>query len=156
MQQIINIIVVILCISVTACRSNSPVVTVPVETQTIIRERLVEVPIAADSALMTAYLECDSNFNVLLRRFDEQKSARISTALNLDDDGKLSYKILRLRDTVYISARDSIVYKEIAFPVSVSVEVNRITGFQHFQIWAGRCLLIIAAIGFFTMYLKVK
>jgi len=150
------IIFFFVCISVTACRSNSPAVAVPVETQTIIRERLVEVPIAADSALMTAYLECDSNFNVLLRRFDEQKSARISTALNLDDDGKLSYKIVRLRDTVYIPARDSIVYKEIAIPVSVPIEVNQLTGFQHFQIWAGRCLLVIAAIVFFTMYLKVK
>jgi len=156
MHKIINIIIVFLCISVTACRSNSPVVTVPVETQTIIRDRLVEVSIPADSAIMTAYLECDSNYNVLLRRFDEQKSAKMATALDFDTGGKLSYQIVRVRDTVYIPARDSIVYKEIAFPVSVPVEVNRLTGFQHFQIWAGRCLLVIAAIGFFTMYLKIK
>jgi len=150
------IIIVFVCIIVCGCRTKKPVVSVPVESHTIIRERLVEVPIAADSALMTAYLECDSNFNVLLRRFDEQKSVKISTALNLDDNGKLSYKVVRVRDTVYIPARDSIVYKEIAIPVSVPIEVNQLTGFQHFQIWAGRCLLIIVAIGLFCMYLKVK
>ena len=154
MHKIINIIIVFLCISVTACRSNSPVVTVPVETQTIIRDRLVEVSIPADSAIMTAYLECDSNYNVLLRRFDEQKSAKMATSLDFDTGGKLSYQVVRVRDTVYIPARDSIVYKEIAFPVSVPVEVNRLTGFQHFQIWAGRFLLAIVVMCFIFKRLR--
>jgi len=154
MHKIINIIIVFLCISASACRSNSPVVTVPVETQTIIRDRLVEVSIPADSAIMTAYLECDSNYNVLLRRFDEQKSAKMATALDFDTGGKLSYQIIRVRDTVYIPARDSIVYKEIAFPVSVPVEVNRLTGFQHFQIWAGRFLLAIVVMCFIFKRLR--
>jgi len=151
MQKTIAIIVLFLCVS--ACRSHTPVVTVPVETVTIVRERLVEVPIPADSALMTAYFECDSNFNVLLRSFDEQKSASMATALNLDAGGRLSYQVVRVSDTVYIAARDSIVYKEIAFPVNVPVEVNKITGFQHFQIWAGRCLLAVLGI---VILLKVK
>jgi len=90
---------------------------------------------------------------VLLRRFDEQKTANMTTVMELDHTGKWSYQIVRVRDTVYVAVRDSIVYKEIAFPVQVPVEVNRMTGFQHFQIWAGRILMALAAI---IILLKIK
>ena len=139
--------------SIKACRSQKPaVIPVPVETQTIIRERLVEVAIAADSALMTAYFECDSNLNVLIKRFDERKSANMTTSSSLDA-GRFTYQIVRVSDTIYVSARDSVVYKEIPFAVNVPFEVNRITGFQHFQIWAGR-ILLAAAIA--MIFLKLK
>ena len=129
----------------TGCRSPQPVVAVPVETKTIVHERLIEVPIPADSALVIAYLECDSNFNVLLRQFDEQKTANMTTAMKLDHAGKISYQIVRVRDTVYIAARDTTIYKEIAFPVQVPVK-EQMTGFQNFQIWAGRCLMALVVI----------
>jgi len=139
------VIIALFLVAMTSCRSSNPVVTVPVETRIEVRERLVEVPMPADSSMMTAYFECDSNYNVLLKSFDEHRSARMATSINLDA-GKLSYQVIRVSDTVYLTARDSIVYKEIAFPVNVPVEINRLTGFQHFQIWTGRCLLAIGAL----------
>jgi len=151
MKAACYIIAVFICAG-TGCRTQQPVVAVPLETQTIIRERLIEVPVPADSALVNAYLECDSNFHVLLRRFDEQKSANMETALKFDDTGKLSVQIVRVRDTVYVAARDSIIRKEIAIPVQVPVEVNRLTGFQHFQIWAGRFLMALVV---FIILLKI-
>jgi len=142
---------------ISSCRSRQ-VITVPVETQTIVHERLVEVPVAADSSFFNAWLECDSSFNVLLRRFDEQKSAGMATAMTLNSQSTgaalLSYRVIRVSDTLYIPVRDSIIYKEIPLMVEIPKEVNRLTGWQHFQIWLGRIFLLIGVIAAFVIYFK--
>ena len=140
--QLINYSI-ILCVSlcVLSCRTNK-LPTIPVETKTVIRERLVEVQTPADSAWLTAYLECDSNFNVLLKRYDEHKTSGMSTGLKIDT-GTISYQVIRIRDNIYIPAKDSIIYKDIPIPVEVPVEINRLTGWQQFQIWCGRIYLVI-------------
>jgi hypothetical protein len=101
-----------------ACKPQ--IITVPIETKTEIRERLVEVAMPADSALLSAYFECDSNFNVLLRRFDEHKTANIQSNIEYDTNtGKLLYQIVRQIDTVYITVTDTTRYKEIAVPIYI-------------------------------------
>lgn len=142
-------------LSVTACKTQKPVVTVPLETKTIIKERLIEVQTPADSAWLTAYLECDSNFNVLLKSFDEHATTRMNTSLKVDT-GTLSYQVIRIRDKIYIPAKDSIIYQEVPVPVEIPVEVNRLTGWQYFQIWAGRIALILLVIVALWSYFMPK
>jgi hypothetical protein len=137
----------------TGCRSQRATVQVPVETRTTVVEKLVEVQIPADSAWFRAYLECDSNFNVVLKRLDEQKTAGMTTGVKVDS-GQVSYRVVRVRDKVYLPARDSIIIRDVPVIHEVPVTVNELTGWQYFQIWCGRiwlaCLLLT------VIYLLIK
>jgi hypothetical protein len=55
---------------------------------------------------------------------------------------------------VYIPAKDSIIYKEIPLRVDVPIEVNKITGWQWFQIWTGRIFMFLWLI--VIIYLAIK
>ena len=142
---------VCLCVILSSCRSHKPVITVPVETTTIIHERLVEIPMPADSSLITAYFECDSNYNVLLKKFDEQKTAGLATALNLTNNA-FTYSVIRVVDTLYLPVRDSIIYKEIPVFVEVPVEKRRATIWEQIQGWLA---LICVASLFIMIFLGI-
>jgi hypothetical protein len=147
---------VLLC-AVISCKTSAPVSEIPVRTETVIRERLVTVEIPPDSAVMSALLECDSMNNVRLVEIDELKSKRIESSFNLSTVDKLStlaYVVRTVFDTVYVSAKDSIIYKEIPLRVDVPVEVNRPTGWQWFQIWAGRIFMFLWLV--VIIYLAIK
>jgi hypothetical protein len=131
------------------CQSQR-VATVPVETRTTVMERLVEVQTPADSAWFRAWLECDSSFNVVLKSIDEQKSAGMETGVRFSDS-QISYRVVRVRDKVYIPAKDSIIIREVPVVHGVPVPVNELTGWQYFQVWCGRVflgLLILMAVYF--------
>jgi hypothetical protein len=147
-------------LSVTACRSNKPLATVPVETKTIVKERLVEVQTPADSAWLVAYLECDSNYNVLIHSIVEKTTSGMQTGIEQSKiDGqksKIEYRVIRIPEKIYIPGRDSIIYRDVPITVEIPVEVNRLTGWQYFQIWAGRISLLLLVIVAFWAYLKLK
>jgi hypothetical protein len=88
---------------------------------------------------------------------DELKSKRVESSFNLSVVDKLStlaYVVRTVFDTVYIPAKDSIIYKEIPLRVDVPVEVNRLTSWQSFQIWAGRIFMFLWLI--VIIYLAIK
>jgi hypothetical protein len=147
----------LLC-AVISCKTSAPVSEIPVRTETVIRERLVTVEIPPDSAIMSALLECDSMNNVRLVEIDELKSKRVESSFNLSTGGNkqssLNYVVRTVFDTVYISAKDSIIYQEIPLRVEIPVEVNRITGWQSFQIWTGRIFMFLWLI--VIIYLAIK
>jgi hypothetical protein len=140
-------LVSLICL-IAGCRSQR-VATVPVETRTTVIERLVEVQTPADSSWLHAWFECDSNSRVLLKSFEEDKTERMQTGLQLSDD-QLSYRVIRIKDKIFIPARDSIIIQQVPVPVEIPVEVNRLTGWQYFQIWAGR--IVLAALFLFLIY----
>jgi hypothetical protein len=144
--------------AVISCKTSAPVSEIPVRTETVIRERLVTVEIPPDSAIMSALLECDSMNNVRLVEIDELKSKRVESSFNLSTAGNkqssLNYIVRTVFDTVYIPAKDSIIYQEVPLRVDVPVEVNRITGWQWFQIWAGRIFMFLWLI--VIIYLAIK
>jgi hypothetical protein len=145
----------ILC-AVVSCKT-SLIKEIPVRTETVIKERLVPVEIPADSAVMSALLECDSMNNVRLVEIDELKSKRVESSFNLstvDKQASLAYVVKTVFDTVYIPAKDSIIYKEIPLRVDVPIEVNKITGWQWFQIWTGRIFMFLWLI--VIIYLAIK
>jgi hypothetical protein len=141
-----------------SCRTSALIREIPVRTETVIKERLVPVEIPADSAVMSALLECDSMNNVRLVEIDELKSKRVESSFNLsagdNKQSSLSYVVKTVLDTVYVLAKDSVIYKEIPLRVEIPVEVNRLTGWQSFQIWAGRIFLFLWLI--VIIYLAIK
>jgi hypothetical protein len=118
----------------------------------------VTVEIPADSAVLSALLECDSLNNVRLVEIDELKSKRVESSFNLSTAGNkqssLNYVVRTVFDTVYISTKDSIIYQEVPLRVEIPVEVNRLTGWQSFQIWTGRIFMFLWLI--VIIYLAIK
>lgn len=107
----------------------------------VVRERVVKVPVPADSALLSALFECDSNNRVILKAYNELKSRNVESRLSFED-GRLDYSATAARDTVYIPAEDSIVY----VPQYVEVEVNRLTWKQETWMRAGKVLSAFSAL----------
>lgn len=107
----------------------------------LVTERLVPVYLPPDSALLTALFECDSNNRVILKAYDELKSAGMDSRLAFED-GRLDYALEAVHDTVYLPAKDSIVY----VPRPVEVEVNRLTWWQETWMRIGKISISILAL----------
>lgn len=107
----------------------------------LVTERLVPVYLPADSALLTALFECDSNNRVILKAYDELKSQGMNSHLTFEN-GRLDYDLEAVHDTVYLPAKDSIIY----VPQPVEVEVNRLTWWQETWMRIGKISLSILAL----------
>lgn len=132
---VVTMVFIILAMSFFAsCKSPQPVTQVPIKTLEKAVERLVPVPMPADSTFFYALLECDSMNNVVLKQLKEQKSKGIESDFTFND-GRLDYNAKVKPDTVYIAAKDSIIYKEIPVEVVQTVEVNKLTTWQNIRLW---------------------
>lgn len=151
MKALPTTLLLLLSVLLAGCGTTPPATT-PVHTTERVVERLVAVPLPADSALLTAYLACDSLNKVQLIAFAEQKTAGISTAVQLDNN-RLRYHSKTVRDTVRVPVIDSMRYKEVPVYVDVVREVNALSGWQWFQVWAGRIALLLAALWVLKTYL---
>jgi hypothetical protein len=153
MLRRVSVLVWVFCVLLISCKTFAPA-EIPVRTETVIRERLVAVEVPADSATVLALLECDSLNNVRLVELNELKSKRVESDFNMASNTQkqtaLNYSVRVVHDTVRVAARDSIVYKDVPLRVEAPVEVNRITGWQWFQIWMGRIfiLALVLVLGF--------
>lgn len=107
----------------------------------LVTERLVPVYLPPDSALLTALFECDSNNRVILKAYDELKSQGMNSHLTFED-GRLDYDLEAVHDTVYLPAKDSIIY----VPQPVEVEVNRLTWWQETWMRIGKLSLSLLAL----------
>lgn len=135
-MRFINCIVILLFFA--GCRVTKPaVVQVPVEARTTITERLVPIAIPGDSAVLIALFECDSNYNVLLKQFNEVKSQRLGSELSFAA-GRLDYNVTKPSDSVHVVERAIEVEREVPVEVPVTTTVNVLTGWQWVQIWLGR------------------
>jgi len=135
--------------------AQTPIVTVPIQYKEKIVERLVPVVNPEDSANVMALFECDSANQVILKTLTEEKSRRMNSQFTFNQ-GKLNYNAKTNRDTVYLPSKEITKEKEIPVRVEVPVEVNKISGWQWTQIYAGRVLLgFILAFGVYKA-LKFK
>lgn len=131
-----------------------PVTEVPIQYKEKIVERLVPVEIPADSAIIAALFACDSTNQVYLKELSEKKSGGQSNSAF--KDGKLTYKLIIRHDTVFVQAKDSIIYKEIPVKIPVEVRVNFLTKWQGFQIVGFRVLAVALVLWLFLKYWKNK
>lgn len=129
---------------------------VPVQYKEKIVERLVAVPVAADSSSLEALFVCDSLNNVILKELNEAKG-KAESGVKFTD-GKLTYKLIVQHDTVYVTAKDSIIYKEIPLRVEIPTITNQLTKWQGFQIVGFRilsvALVLMLAVRYFGARLK--
>lgn len=125
------------------CKTQKQVVEVPIQYKEKVVERLVPYAVAADSSAIQALFKCDSLNNVVMTQLIEEKG-KAQSAVSFQD-GKLSYKLIRKVDTIYVKAKDSVIYKEVAVKVEVEKEVNRLTKWQAFQIIFNRILFFMIA-----------
>lgn len=107
----------------------------------IVRDRLVQVSLPPDSAVLTALFERDSISGVRLKAYSERKSTRAESTLSFKE-GRLDYAVKVKADTVFLPAKDSIIY----IPQPVEVEVNRLTWWQETWLRVGKISLSLLAL----------
>lgn len=91
---------------------------------TVVSERFVPVPLPADSLLLTAYLECDSNNAVLLRSLGEQKGHRLASQVAFAS-GRLTHKVATpFTDTVWVRS-ETIHVRDLVGQPPVPAKQNR-------------------------------
>ena len=135
-----------------SCKTaQQPVISVPINYKERIVERLVPVESPADSTNVLALFECNNLNQVILKQLNEVKSKNMQSQFSFEK-GQLKYNAKTDRDTDYIPAKDSIVYREVPVKVNVPVEVNKLTWWQSTEIKAGRILFfIVLAFGLYTL-----
>lgn len=116
--------------AISGCRSNRPVIQVPVRTIERKVTTLVPVRITGESASLRAYFECDSFNNVLLKEISEQKSKNISTGHSFKN-GVLDYNAQTQPDTVWIQSDTVFLSEEIPIEVEVPVVEIKMSKFQR-------------------------
>lgn len=146
MKKILTILILFLLLS---CKSKQPIAEVPIRTDTRVTERVLEVQLPADSAWLTAWLECDSANQVILQRLSEKKSPSVFSDLKLQN-GRLNYRTKTMPEPQKIVVKDSIIYKEIPVKVEIPKIEYRQTGWQKFTSRIGMIALVFLSI--FTIW----
>jgi hypothetical protein len=144
------VFIALMAILIFGCKTQAPV---PIQYKERIVERLVPVTLPADSSSIKALFECDSLNNVVMRELNESKTKGVESQVSFTN-GWLNYHTVTIHDTVYVAAKDSIIYKEVPFRVEVPVEVNKLTQWQILQIWAGRALFALVLVWIGLSYFK--
>ena len=142
-NRLINIVIAIVAMTLAGCKTAQlpAVPVVPIQYKEKIVVRLVPVVNPADSINLTALLECNEKNEVVLAQLSEEKSRRLKSNFSLSNN-LFSYRAKTTIDTVYVSAKDSIIYREVPIPVNVVVEA-KLTAWQQTQINAGRVLFVL-------------
>lgn len=144
---------ILLVLYVTSCGTQRNAKGTPANLpDNLVTERLVPVYLSPDSALLTALFECDSNNQVIMKAYNELKSAGVESNLSFDN-GKLDYKANAKRDTIYIPAKDSIIYVPLPVPGD-TVYTNRLTWWQQTWIYIGRLFAVILLIKYLPLLWK--
>lgn len=154
MKYLLFFISIFVVIGIYSCKS---VKYVPVDSKSdsIVVEKLVEVPLPPDSATIKALLECDENGKVILSWLDVANSKNAQALLTIDSLGNLLAKMKTLPDTVYLPSKEVTVTKQVKVPYPVEKEL---TNWQRIYInvgkWAIGIVIIIILIILFRYYIK--
>lgn len=155
MKTITKILLIGITALTVSCKAKQQVTPVPVRAETRVTERLVEIQLPADSAWLTAWLDCDSTNQVILRGMSERKSPGVFSDLKFQN-GVLNYKSQTKPEPQQVAVRDSIVYKEIPVTVEVPVIEYRQTKTQNFLSRVGGLTLLFFGLRFAWKFLKSK
>ena len=119
-----------------SCKSQAPLIEVPMKTVERRVTTLVPFYMPSDSSMLRVWLECDSMNNVLIKSLDEQKTQNMSSDLSLKD-GLLEYGTKTHPDTVYLPSDTIYIYKDVPVRVEVEKEVNALTRWQKIRMRVG-------------------
>lgn len=145
---IIAIAAIILFLCLYACTPTIPIASSDTTQKVVYREIVRDTTIFVyDSAGFAAWLECDSLGQVRIKELsDFYAGSLIDAPKIIVKDNYI--KIACIIDSGAVYARIKDKYKETATEIKTTViqRENYISGFQWFQIWAGRILAVIAFI----------
>ena len=141
---------------IVGCRGSKPVVITERETVTIteiLRDTVVTVE--PDASMMRALLECDENRNVVVRELLEWQSGKhIQPPQVIIRDNVMTVVAEVDSFAIFINWKER--EKLIENVQTVTVETNLLTGWQWFQIWAGRIAMMIIVIILIFRILTVR
>lgn len=149
-------LVIFLVLFTASCSRLIAPVTIPIKDSTsnklTIENSEVDRPAKPDSSLINALIKCDSSGRAYLAQLNQLRGERVNQSIsqqNLGKDLKINIKASdNAKEKIIIRNRvDSVyVYQEKPAPLEVPIEVNKLTGWQWFQIWLGRILTIVIII----------
>lgn len=150
----ITVIILLLACQFVSCRSTR-YVPVKVGTDSIVVEKLVEVPLPPDSSTIRALLECDENGKVVLNWLDIANSKNAQAQLTIDSLGNLLAKMKTRSDTIFLPSKTITVKEKEPYPVE-----KELTGWEKFKMQVGKYaigltgLAIISTIIYFFVVKK--
>lgn len=148
--------IIVLTSAIWSCRS---VKYVPLEgkTDSVVVEKLVEVQLPQDSAIIRALLECDENGKVILNWLDVTNSKNAQAQLTIDSLGNLLAKMNTQPDTVYLPSKEVTITKKEKVPYPVEKELTKWQQFRmDFGGWAIAAVIIILLIVFGRFVYKLR
>lgn len=110
-----NLILLLVLLFVCGCGCKTPRY-VPLQTITVVEERLVPVGVPADSSSIWALVACDSLNKVYVKQLTQERSSTITQDFSLIDNN-LNIKFKSKPDSVHVKVKDSVVYREVPLPV---------------------------------------
>jgi len=150
MRNFIIILSILILASCGTARNTTKLVQVPVQTKTLVKERLIPVSVPADSSALTALFRCDSLNHVRLVKINELKTAGLQSKV-IFKKGRLVYQTLLKHDTIFVHAKDSIITQQVPFKVEVPVVQYKQTALQKFLTIVGAI-----ALGLIVLFIVIK
>ena len=151
-----NIIIILIIVIAASCSQKTIPVVVNTKDSTKQEstriERVVEKQLVPDSASIKALIKCDSLGNAYLSTITQLQGERVNQVINLQKVAKDLLLDIKSKDKAKETQKETITkdslikYKEKPVPYKVEVPVNYVTGWQWFQIWLGRALVLIYVI----------
>ena len=142
-----RIILIIILLATVACHPARRIIEIPVKSETTITERLIPVTVPPDSSILQALFECDSNYNVLLKSFQETKSNHVRSNIQFTSN-RLTYRTLTIHDTIYIRQTDTLRTTEVPIVQEIPYYVNRLSHLQKLLIAFSLIVLCILTFKF--------
>lgn len=154
MKYLLFFVSIFVVIGIYSCQS---VKYVPVDSKSdsIVVEKLVEVPLPPDSATIKALLECDENGKVILSWLDVANSKNAQALLTIDSLGNLLAKMRTQPDTIYLPSKEVTVTKQVKVPYPVEKELTK---WQQIKLELGGWAfgIVIALILVFVIWIICK
>lgn len=108
------------------------------------------ITLPVDSSLLNAFLECDSNGNVLIKQVEYWNSKAMENQWELENN-TFSYKVVYKHDTIKIPYTNTVFIDKKS--TEVPVTIHFMYWYEKFMMWAGYILfpLLIIYLAYFII-----
>lgn len=128
-----SLVIVLLGCLVGGC-SHKAIPTKEIVTETVYRDRVVNVVNPADSGRIVALLRCDSANNVIMDELSVALTDKMRADVSLDSVGRLLANFRTKVDTIRVVVTDTIIKQSDKRIEVVEVE-RKLNGWQRFCLW---------------------
>lgn len=144
-----SLLIILMLLALISCRTSKLNSSLSNERDSVYVEieKLVPVPVPADSAAIRALLECDENGKVVLKWLDMANSKNVQLQFMLDSLGNLMTNFKVPPDTVYLPSKETSISTNKKTVETKIVEVEKtLTKWQRFCIRFTAAILIVSGI----------